>query len=147
MAAQSNTRLTWLRRTGALCVVAVACASLLNAVAVRPAAAAQTTTERTMRIAVSKPGTVISGDTVTMRCRAKDQKGKAIKGVRVTFKWYLPEGTRAQERTTNADGLASASRVTDCGSGGDFEAKVVVTARWHGQVKKVTRSFTIIGGT
>ena len=146
MAAQSNARLTSLRRTGALCVV-VACALLLSAVVVRPAAAAQTTMERTMRIAVSTPGTVISGDTVTVRCRAKDQKGKAIKGVRVTFKWYLPEGTRAQERTTNADGLASASRVTDCGSGGDFEAKVVVTARWHGQVKKVTRSFTIIGGT
>jgi hypothetical protein len=147
MAARSNARLTGLRRTGALCVAAVACALLLSALAVRPAAAAQTPTERTMRIAVSTPGRVISGDTVTMRCRAKDQKGKAIKGVGVTFKWYLPEGTRAQKRTTNADGLASAGRVTDCGSAGAFEVKVVVTARWHGQVKKVTRTFTIIGGT
>lgn len=147
MAARSNARLTWLRRTRALCVVAVACALLLSAVAVRPAAAAKTPMERTMRIAVSTPGSVISGDTVTMRCRAKDQKGKVIRGVAVTFKWYLPEGTRAQERSTNADGLASASRVADCGSAGDFEAKVVVTARWHGQVKKVIRTFTIIGGT
>ena len=146
MAAQSNTRLTWLRRTGALCVVAVACALLLSALAVRPAAA-QTPMERTMRIGVNTPGTATSGDTVTMRCRAKDQKGTAIKGVGVTFRWYLPEGSRAQERTTNADGLASAGRVMDCGSAGVFEVKVVVTARWHGQVKKVTRSFTIIGGT
>ncbi len=147
MAAQSNSRRTSLRRAGALVLVAVAVALLFGAVAVQPAAAKLTHTERTLRIAVNKPGTVVSGDTVTMRCRAKDQKGKAIKGVSVTFKWYLPEGTRSQVRTTNADGLAKASRVTTCGSASDFDAKVVVTARWHGQVKKVTRYFTILGGT
>lgn len=146
MAARSIAHPASLSRTGALCVVAVACALLLSAVAVRPVAA-QTPMERTMRIGVNTPGTATSGDTVTMRCRAKDQMGRAIKGVGVTFKWYLPEGTRTQGRTTNADGLAAASRVTDCGSAGDFEVKVVVTARWHGQVKKVTRTFTIIGGT
>lgn len=147
MADQSITGRTSLRRTGAVCVVAVACALLLGAVVVRPAAAKVAQAERTMSIAVNKPGTVISGDKVTMRCRARDQKGKVIKGVKVTFKWYLPEGARTQERTTNADGLATASRVTTCDSAGTYKAKVVVTARWHGQIKKVTRSFTIIGGT
>jgi len=147
MAAQSSSRRTSLRRAGALIIAAVAVALLFGTVAVQPAAAKLTHAERTLRIAVNKPGTVVSGDTVTMRCRAKDQKGKAIKGVSVTFTWYLPEGTRTQVRTTNADGLAKASRVTTCGSASDFDAKVVVTARWHGQVKKVTRYFTIFGGT
>lgn len=147
MAAPSSTRHTAIWRAGALACIALACALLFGAVAVRSAVAKQTQTQRTLRISVNRPGTVVSGDTVTMRCRAKDQNGKAIKGVNVTFTWYLPEETRTQVRTTNADGLAKASRVTTCGPASDFEAKVVVTARWHGQVKKVTRTFTITGGT
>ena len=88
-----------------------------------------------------------SGSTVTMRCRAKDQNGEAVKGVKVSFRWRLPEGTRTQARVTGSSGLAAAGRVTDCGSSGDFKARVVVTATWHGQTRSVTRIFTIIGGT
>jgi hypothetical protein len=128
-------------------MLALGCAVLLGAAQPQPAAAGISNGTRLLHISVSKPTTVVTGSTVTMRCRARDQAGKAIKGVRVTFRWYLADGVVTQRRVTNAQGLASASRLVDCGSSDSYDAQVVVTARWHGQVKRVTRSFTIAGGT
>jgi hypothetical protein len=135
---------TALRLTGALCLAIVACVLAAGTVPTQPAAARAA---RTLTISVNKPTAVMSGGTVTLRCRARDQNGKAVSGVQVAFRWRLPEGTRTQARMTGSSGLAAAGRVTDCGSGGDFTARVVVTATWHGQTRSVTRTFTIIGGT
>ena len=134
------------RLFGPVFIAVLACVMIAGLVAVRPAGA-QTRAARTLTISVNRPSVVASGATVTMRCRAVDQDGEAIRGVRVTYRWRLPEGTRTQARTTAANGLAAVARVTDCGSSGDFRARVVVTATWRGQTRSVTRSFTIIGGT
>jgi hypothetical protein len=112
-----------------------------------PATADRQSSARTLRITVTKPGDVYSGARLTMRCRAKDQRGVAIKGVEVTYRWRLPQGTPADKRKTNAAGLATVRRTTTCGSGTDYRARVTVTAIWRGQVVQVVRSFTIIGGT
>jgi hypothetical protein len=65
----------------------------------------------------------------------------------VTFSWRLPNGRSSHVVATNRNGVARNSHTTDCGSAAEFRAKVVVTARWHGQVRQVTRYFTIAGGT
>jgi len=134
------------RLAGALCLAVLACVLLPGVIAATPAAAQQRAA-RTLSISVNKPGSVASGSKVTLRCRAKDQTGKAIRGVNVTFRWRLPEGTRTQTRTTNSSGVATAARVTTCGSASDYRARVIVTATWGGQTRKVTRYFIIIGGT
>lgn len=123
------------------------CALALGALLAGPAAASRQSSARALRITVSKPGEVYSGTRLTVRCRAKDQRGVAIKGVDVTYRWRLPQGIRVDRRRTNAAGWATASRTPVCGSGSDYRARVTVTARWHGQVKQVVRYFTIIGGT
>jgi hypothetical protein len=112
-----------------------------------PAGAAEQRSTRKMSLVVTNPGTVVSGDTVTTRARARDQAGRPIKGAAVVFWWRLPNGTCSHAETTNTKGAAANSHTTDCGSAAEFHAKVVVTARWHGQVRRVTRSFTIVGGT
>jgi len=124
-----------------------ACALALGALLSGPAAAGRQSSTRTLRITVTKPGEVYSGATLTLRCSAKDQNGMAIKGVDVTYRWRLPQGSPVDKSRTNAAGRATASRTTTCGSGSDYHARVTVTARWRGQVKQVVRSFTIIGGT
>jgi len=142
--APSRSPATIRRLTAALFLVALICALLVGAAWTPPSASAAT---RTLRISVSRPGTVHSGTRVTIRCRARDQTGRAIRGVRVVFRWRLPEGRRTQTRYTNVNGLATASRIASCGSASEFRARVVVTATWRGQVRQVTRYFTIIGGT
>jgi len=146
MIASPASHRTALRLIGMLCLAVFAGILAAGVVAAQPAAA-QKRAARTLTVSVSKPGVVLSGSRVTMRCRAKDQNGKVIAGAKVTFRWSLPEGPRTQTRTTGADGVAAASRVTDCGSAGDYRAKVVVKATWRGQVRQVTRFITIIGGT
>jgi hypothetical protein len=123
------------------------CAVALGALMSGPAAADRRSSARTLRITVNRPGDVYSGARLTMRCRAKDQQGAAIKGVDVTYRWRLPQGTMVDRTKTNAAGLATARRTTTCGSGTDYRARVTVTASWRGQVVQVVRSFTIIGGT
>lgn len=145
MTADFSTRRARLR--GGALIVLAALTALLFGLATQSAAAAELQATRTLRISVSQPGTITSGSTVTVRCRAKDQKGKAIKGARVTFRWRLPEGTRTQTRITDGKGLASASRVTTCENASQYRARVVVTARWRSQTKQVTRSFWIVGST
>lgn len=135
------------RRTLLVLTVALACALALGAARPYSAAAGIAAGARTLHLAVNKPGTVITGSTVTLRCRAKDQAGKAIKGVKVTFRWYLPDGTATQRRVTSSQGLATAGRLVDCGSADSFDARAIVTAVWRGQTRKVTRAFTVIGGT
>lgn len=137
---------TWRLEAAALLVL-LTCAFALGGLLAGPAEASRQNSARELRIIVTKPGDVFSGARLTIRCRAKDQSGAAIKGVDVGYRWRLPQGTRVDKRTTNAAGLATASRTTTCGSGGDYRARVTVTARWRGQVKQVVRSFIIIGGT
>ena len=134
-------------RPEAAALLPFACAVALGALLSGPAAADRQNSTRTLRITVTKPGDVYSGARLTMRCRAKDQLGVTIKGVDVTYRWRLPQGTLVDKSKTNAAGQATASRTTTCGSGTDYRARVTVTARWRGQVKQVARSFTIIGGT
>jgi hypothetical protein len=142
MAAVSGSRCLSRRLVAMLLILAFSGALAASAAWVQPAAAT-----RILHISVNRPGTVVSGTTVVMRCRAKDQAGKAIRGVEVTFRWRLPEGLRTHHRTTDASGLARASRIASCGSSAEFSAKVVVTATWRSQVKKVIRYFTVTGGT
>lgn len=145
MPASSGSRRVAHRLVAALALVV--CAVAAGAVLVRPADAGEQRAVRKMSIVVNKPGTVVSGTEVTIRCRARDQAGKPVKGAQVSFRWHLPNGTCTHTHATNTNGVAANSHVTDCGSAADYSAKVVVTARWHGQVRTVTRYFTIIGGT
>jgi hypothetical protein len=118
-----------------------------GAVLARPADAGEQRTARKMSITVNKPGIVVSGTEVTIRCRARDQAGKAVKGAQVSFRWHLPNGSCTHTQVTNANGVAANSHVTDCDSAAVYKAKVVITARWDGQIRTVTRYFTIVGGT
>lgn len=126
----------------------VAFAGLLVAatITVPSAAAADRRGDRKMTITVNDPGVVISGTKVTMRARATDRSGRAIKGATVVFAWRLPDGRHSISRTTNAHGVATSSRITDCGSAADYKAKVVVTATWRGQTQARTRYFIITAG-
>ena len=135
------------RLCAAVALALLVCGLIAGAVFPGPAAAGEQRAARKMSMTVNRPGTVISGDQVTLRARLKDQKGRPISGAKVTFWWRLPNGTCSHHAVTNTHGAAANSHTTDCGSSSEYRAKVVVTARWHGQVRQVTRSFTIVGGT
>ncbi len=130
----------------ALALVAFAGALAVGTLLVDASVAGGQRSARKMSISVNKPGEVASGEEVIMRCKAKDQDGKPIRGATVAFRWHLPNGVCTHQATTNARGVAKNSHTPDCGSAEQYKAKVVVTARWHGQVRRITRYFTVTGG-
>jgi hypothetical protein len=135
------------RLIASLTLVAFAGLLVGHAALMPSSATADGRTDRKMTITVNAPRLVISGTKATIRARATDQSGRAIKSATVAFAWRLPDGRHSIARTTNANGVATSSRSTDCGSAADYKAKVVVTATWRGQTQTRTRYFIITGGT
>jgi hypothetical protein len=135
------------RLIASLTLAAFAVLLVGHAVVVPSSATADGRADRKMTISVNAPRVVVSGTKATIRARATDQSGRVIKGATVAFAWRLPDGRHSITRTTNASGVATSSRITDCGSASDYEAKVVVTANWRGQTQTRTRYFIITGGT
>lgn len=71
---------------------------------------------------------------VTPRVTAKDQNGRAVKGVRCVFTWHLKTATPRAIRYTNAAGVARHTRTIGKASSG-YRVWVTVKCAWRGQVK------------
>ncbi|MBM3147576.1 MAG: hypothetical protein FJ000_06735 [Actinobacteria bacterium] len=110
------------------------------------ATAEQAAAVRALKISVNRPDSVLSGTRVVARVRAFDQSGKAIKGVRVRFRWTYDGVTRTAVSFTGPRGRTSNGRRFDCGSS-FFKVTLKVRATWKDQVRRVTRSFWVSGGT
>lgn len=78
--------------------------------------------------------------TVTARCRAHDQNGRAIKGVRCVFTWHYKTISHAIVRRTNSRGRCSSTRYI---SGATIGYKVVIRIHctWRGQTKNCSTWF------
>jgi hypothetical protein len=78
---------------------------------------------------------------VTVTCRAKDQAGRGIKGVKVTFTWHYKTTTPKETATTNSDGIARCTRYI-AGATAGYKVVVSITATYNGVTKTTSVSFT-----
>jgi hypothetical protein len=78
---------------------------------------------------------------VTVSCKAKDQAGKPLSGVRVKFVWHYKTTTPSESRTTNSSGVAACERYISGATAG-YRVVVTVTATYKGVTKTKSTSFT-----
>ena len=87
-----------------------------------------------------------SYSTVTVSCHARDQDGKPIKGVQVSFTWHFAQSTPVTKAHTDGTGLALSKRGIGC-PGRGFKVIITVRATWKGQVAKTRTHFYGSGST
>lgn len=78
--------------------------------------------------------------TVTAHCKAKDQNGKAIKGVKCVFTWHYKTVSHSITRYTNSAGRATNARYISGATVG-FKVWIRIRCTWKGQVKKCSTWF------
>lgn len=77
---------------------------------------------------------------VTVYCKAKDQNGKPISGVKCTFTWHYKTTTPVTHATTNSKGVAHSTRFISRATKG-YKVVVSIRATWKGQAKKCSTWF------
>lgn len=77
---------------------------------------------------------------VTVKCRAKDQAGRSIKGVKCTFVWHYKTTTPKETRSTGSDGIARCTRNISGATAG-YRVVVTITATYGGVTKTTSTSF------
>ena len=77
---------------------------------------------------------------VTSYCQAKDQNGKAIKGVKCVFTWHYKTISHAVTGKTNATGTASSTRYISSATIG-YKVVISIHCTWSGQSKNCSTWF------
>ncbi len=78
---------------------------------------------------------------VTAYGKAKDQLGRPIGGVKVSFTWHYKTVTHTMTAYTNASGVASVTRNISGATAG-LRVPITVTANYKGAVRTTTTGFT-----
>lgn len=78
---------------------------------------------------------------VTAYCKAKDQAGRPLSGVRVTFTWHYKTTTPSESSATSSSGVASCTRYISGATEG-YRVIITITASYRGVTKTASTSFT-----
>ncbi|MCX6364596.1 MAG: hypothetical protein NTW58_10600 [Actinobacteria bacterium] len=78
---------------------------------------------------------------VTAYCKAVDQRGMAISGVRVSLTWHYKTTSPAETWTSGSSGVAACTRNISGATKGDT-VYISMSASWEGQYASASASFT-----
>jgi len=135
-------RRTWL--TTGMVAGALAVAAAVASAGVAPPAAVQRDAgpRRLVLSAAASTLTPAVGRPVTIRARARDGAGRALRDVRVRVTWTLPDEVVRATKTTGRTGRVSFTRSLGAELGGR-EVVVQVRAAWRGQVRSRSLRLTV----
>lgn len=146
--AMAEQRQAWLTRGRAAPIAGLVAATLIlmlggpgSRTTEGRASADPTTRWPTITVRVSDPRPA-PGSRVTVACRVRDRRGRAIRAARVVFVWRLPGTTLRLTRWTGADGRARTTRPVPARSSA-YEGRVSVAVTWHGQRRTAVARFSV----